>query len=290
MLQGAFFLGPGEMYRRLREMSEEERGRILMTSVARINDLFGEESLARRQRHDARFINSCMMITLSGAAVSDGLADGRVVSGVGGQYNFVAMAHELEGARSILLLRSTREAEGRIESSIVFNYGHITIPRHLRDVVVTEYGIADLRGRTDAEVAMALIGIADARFQEHLAGCAKAAGKLPKDWQVPRDALGNTPAGLAARLAPLAAAGQLPRFPLGTDFDACEQRLVPALQWLKSNAAGWRRIALAAGIVGGATATPEDMAALERMGLSAPRGIAQRLVRRALLLALSRTR
>lgn len=289
VLQGAFFLGPGEFYRQLREMSDEERGQILMTSVARINDLFGEESLARRQRHDARFINICMMVTLAGAAVSDGLADGRVVSGVGGQYNFVAMAHELEGARSILLLRSTREAGGKTESNIVFNYGHMTIPRHLRDVVVTEYGIADLRGRTDAEVAMALIGIADARFQAHLAECAKAAGKLPDGWRIPHEALGNTPARLAARLAPLAARGQLPRFPLGTDFDACEQRLLPALQWLRSNATGWRRIALAAGLAG-ARAAPEDTAALERMGLSAPRGLKEGLLRRAVLLALGRTR
>jgi acyl-CoA hydrolase len=289
VLQGAFFLGPREFYQHLREMSDKERSRILMTSVARINDLFGEESLVRRQRHDARFINICMMMTLSGAAVSDGLADGRVVSGVGGQYNFVAMAHELERARSILLLRSTREAGGRTESNIVFNYGHTTIPRHLRDVVVTEYGIADLRGRTDAEVAMALIGIADARFQSHLAECAKRAGKLPDGWRIPHDALGNTPARLAARLAPLAARRQLPRFPLGTDFDACEQRLLPALQWLKSNATGWRRIALAAGLAG-ATQTPEDAAALERMGLSGPRGMKERLLRRALLAGLNRTR
>jgi hypothetical protein len=228
------------------------------------------------------------MMTLSGAAVSDGLADGRVVSGVGGQYNFVAMAHELERARSILLLRSTREASGKTESNIVFNYGHTTIPRHLRDVVVTEYGIADLRGRTDAEVATALIGIADARFQPQLAERAKAAGKLPHGWGIPRDALGNTRARLAARLSPLAARGELPRFPLGTDFDACEQRLLPALQWLKGNATGWRRIALAAGLAG-ARATPEDAAALERMGLSAPRGVKEALLRRALLLGLSRT-
>ena len=107
-----------------------------------------------------------MKATLFGAAASDGLEDGRVVSGVGGQYNFVAMAHELAGARSILLLRATREAGGAVESNIVFNYGHATIPRHLRDIVVTEYGIADLRGRTDAEVAGALIAIADRRFQD----------------------------------------------------------------------------------------------------------------------------
>jgi acyl-CoA hydrolase len=157
-----------------------------MTSVTRINDLFGEETAARRQRHDARFINICMMVTLAGAAVSDGLADGRVVSGVGGQYNFVAMAHELERARSILLLRSTRElATGEVQSSIVFNYGHVTIPRHLRDIVITEYGIADLRGRTDAEIAQALIGIADARFQPGLARMAQAAGKLPRDGVFP---------------------------------------------------------------------------------------------------------
>ena len=290
VLQAAFFLGPGEFYRQLRELPEAERSAILMTSVARINDLFGEESIARRQRHDARFINVCMMMTLFGAAVSDALADGRVVSGVGGQYNFVAMAHELERARSILLLRSTREAGGRIESNIVFNYGHATIPRHLRDIVVTEYGIADLRGRTDAEVAAALIGIADARFQEHLAERARAAGKLPHDWRIPRDALENTPGRLAARLAPLVARGLLPVFPLGTDFDAAEQRLVPALQWLKSNASGWRgRLALAAGLIG-VTPDSQDAPALERMGLAAPNGITERLLRRLVALALKRTR
>jgi acyl-CoA hydrolase len=39
-----------------------------------------------------------MMMTVGGAACSDGLENGKVVSGVGGQYNFVAMAHELPGA------------------------------------------------------------------------------------------------------------------------------------------------------------------------------------------------
>src|SRR5260221_5723187 len=112
------------------------------------------------------------------------------------------MAHELERARSILLLRSTREAGGRVESNIVFNYGHVTIPRHLRDVVVTEYGVADLRGRTDAEVAAALIAITDARFQEGLVRTAKAAGKLPLDWRIPEEALDNTPPRLARRPPP----------------------------------------------------------------------------------------
>ncbi len=289
VLQAAFFLGPGDFYRELREMPEAERDSILMTSVLRINDLFGEEGLARRQRHDARFINACMMMTLSGAAVSDGLADGRVVSGVGGQYNFVAMAHELQRARSILVLRATREVRGSTQSNMVFNYGHITIPRHLRDVVVTEYGIADLRGRTDAEIAAALIGIADARFQEDLAASAKAAGKLPHTWRVPDDARRNTPQELDRRLAPMAARGLLPTFPLGTDFDANEQRLVAALKWLKRNSQGWRdRIALAVQLAGAAPIA-QDTAAIERMGLGTPRGVRERVVRRLVVLGLRRT-
>src|SRR5579862_871508 len=209
VLQGGFFLGPDQFYRALRELPENERQLFDMTSVARINALYGEEALGRRQRRDARFINICMKMGLFGAAVSDGLEDGRVVSGVGGQYNFVAMAHELAGARSILLLRAARESGGRMESNIVFNYGHETIPRHLRDIVVTQYGIADLRGRTDAEVAAALIAIAEQRFQEPLAERAKAAGKLPRGWQVPEHARGNTAERLAQRLAPLGERGLL---------------------------------------------------------------------------------
>ena len=289
VLQAAFFLGPREFYRVLRELPEEDRAKILMTSVTRINDLFGEESIARRQRHDARFINVCMMMTLFGAAVSDALEDGRVVSGVGGQYNFVAMAHELERARSVLLLRSTREALGRVESNIVFNYGHTTIPRHLRDIVVTEYGIADVRGRSDAEVAGALIGIADARFQEVLANRAKAAGKLPPEWRIPAHASANSPEALSARLAPLAARGLLPVFPLGTDFDPVEQRLLQALQWLKAHGAGRGRYCLALQALAAKAGAP-DSEALERMGLARPQGLKERLARRFLALGLSKTR
>ena len=287
VMQAAFFLGPRAFYEALTAMTDGERAKILMTSVARINDLFGEEALVRRQRHAARFVNICMMMTLSGAAISDGLDDGRVVSGVGGQYNFVAMAHELEGARSMLLLRSTRESGGRVESNIVFNYGHVTIPRHLRDIVITEYGIADLRGRTDSEIASALIAIADSRFQEGLAARSKAAGKLPRDWRIPEEARRNTPEALASRLSPLASL--LPVFPLGTDFDADEQKLIPALQWLKRNTATWRgKLAVASGLL----AAPQDehRAPLARMSLDRPRTVKEHALRRLVALGLERTR
>jgi len=97
-----------------------------------------------------------MMLTLLGAAVSDALADGRVVSGVGGQYNFVSMAHALPCARPSCACVPLARARRQDTSNIVWNYAHTTIPRHLRDIVITEYGIADLRGRTDSEVIAAL--------------------------------------------------------------------------------------------------------------------------------------
>ena len=50
-------------------------------------------------------------------------------------------------------------------SNLFWNYGHCTIPRHLRDIVVTEYGIADLRGQTDSEVIARLLAVSDSRFQ-----------------------------------------------------------------------------------------------------------------------------
>jgi acyl-CoA hydrolase len=121
-----------------------------MRGVGFVNQLYGpDQELRILQRRDARFVNTTMMVTLLGGAISDTLENGAVVSGVGGQYNFVAMAHALPGARSILCLRATRTQHGRTTSNILWSQGNETIPRHLRDMVVTEYGVADLRGRTD---------------------------------------------------------------------------------------------------------------------------------------------
>src|ERR1700674_2926113 len=116
-----------------------------------------------------------MMATLLGAVISDGLDDGRVVSGVGGQYNFVSQAFALNDARSIITLKSTHEAGGKTVSNMRWSYGHETIPRHLRDIVVTEYGVADLRGKADQDVVAAMLSISDSRFQPELLRQAKDA-------------------------------------------------------------------------------------------------------------------
>jgi acyl-CoA hydrolase len=247
VLHGGFFLGPNDFYQGLRKLPEEERRLICMTGVNKINQLDLNPRLYHLHRHNARFMNTGLMCTLSGAVVSDGLADGRVISGVGGQYNFVAMAHQLRTGRSILMIRSRREAEGAPPSSnIVFNYGHITIPRHLRDIVITEYGIAVLRSKTDSEVARALLNVADSRFQPELLAQAKKAGKLPADYQIPEDYRHNRPERLEAMLAPQRRAGRFPAFPLGCDFTGEELALGKALRGIKARVGAakfpWRAI------------------------------------------------
>ncbi|KZZ42504.1 hypothetical protein A3758_21570, partial [Oleiphilus sp. HI0118] len=95
IMHGGFFLGPKDFYQALHAMSDEEKELICMTGVGHVNQLLIDEDLVVEQRKQARFINTGLMATLNGAVVSDGLDDGKIVSGVGGQYNFVSMAHSL---------------------------------------------------------------------------------------------------------------------------------------------------------------------------------------------------
>lgn len=290
-LHGAFYLGSPEFYQWLRTLPEDLCHGIGMKRVSEVNELYGSnETLERLQRRRARFFNTCMMATALGAAVSDALENGHVVSGVGGQYNFVAMAHALPDARSVLMLRASREAGGRITSNLVWSYGYTTIPRHLRDIYISEYGIADVLGRCDEDCIIAMAGIADARFQATLFETAKANGKLRGDFVLPDAAAGNTPGRLRAALAPFRADGSLPDYPLGSDFTPVEQRLVRALGWLKARTQtrGDRvRTVLKALARGGRSGGDQD--ALERMQLAAPRGLGERIEARLLDLALRET-
>lgn len=288
-LDGAFYLGSKDLYAWLRGLDPEQARGIGMTRVSHINELYGNnEALEREQRRDARLFNTCMMMTALGAAVSDGLEDGRVVSGVGGQYNFVAMAHALHDARSVLMLRAVRGGGGQASSNVLWNYGHATIPRHLRDVAITEYGIADLRGRSDEDCTLAMLRLTDARFQKALLDQARAAGKVAANAAVPEALACNLPATLSTRLAPFRRDGALPDFPMGSDFTPVEQRLVRALAWLKpraANTAGKARLAVRALMA----SPPADAEAMQRMDLSAPRGLAEKLEARLLALALADT-
>jgi acyl-CoA hydrolase len=293
-LHGAFYLGSHDFYDWLRTLDDAARRGIGMRRVSEVNELYGgRESLERVQRRESRFFNTCMMATALGAAVSDALADGRVVSGVGGQYNFVAMAHALPCARSVLMLRATREEPGLPAiSSVVWNYGHTTIPRHLRDLYISEYGIADLRGACDEDCVIAMAGIADARFQPSLLQAAHRSGKVDSAAPDPQALARNTPERLRAAFAPFRADGSLPDYPLGSDFTPVEQRLVKALTWLKANTAthATKLKTIARALFAPKATDPEDLEALARMGYGTPSGFSETLYARLLALALSSTR
>jgi Acetyl-CoA hydrolase/transferase C-terminal domain len=290
VLHGAFFLGPKSFYRALREMAPEQLARIQMMPVSFTNELYGDEDLKRRARIDARFVNNAMMATLMGAAISDGLEDGQVVSGVGGQYNFVAQAFALRGARSILTVEATRQAGAKAQSNIRWAYGHQTIPRHLRDVFVTEYGVADVRGKSDADVIAAMLAVADSRFQAELARQAKDAGKLPKEFEMPAAHRDNYPDRIAAALKPAREAGLLPPFPFGSDFTDLEQRLIQALQFLQDAQRAPQR--LPAMLWQGLTRTVDaaDSECLARLGLDVPKTLSERAYRALVSAALVRSR
>jgi len=115
-------------------------------------------------------INGALAVDLAGQAVADTLA-GAQFSGIGGHEDFVASSGlELED-RSLICLRSSTVIEGQRVSRIAGQFPAgtiITTPRHQLDVVVTEFGIAELRGATVRERARALAAIAHPDFRDRL--------------------------------------------------------------------------------------------------------------------------
>lgn len=273
-LHGAFFLGSKEFYAWLRDMPEDEARGVRMTRVSKVNDLYDPNECAlRRQRVKARFLNTCMQATLLGGNASETLEDGRVVSGVGGQYNFVAMSQELVGSRSVLMLRSTRDTGGKRSSNIVWSHGMLTIPRHLRDTIVTEYGVADLRGKTDEQCIKAMLAITDAEFQAELAELAIEAGKLSHWTPKPE----NTPAQLAK-------GRPFNPFPFGSDFTPEEERLALALGKLNAFSKQQQLVAALQGVTVDASRHSRELA---RVGMQEASSLRDRVTRFALLHALN---
>ncbi len=281
ILHGGFFLGPRDFYDWLRNMRDEERAQICMTGVYKVNQLDHNPRLYKAQRRHARFVNTGLMVSLNGGVVSDGLENGEVISGVGGQYNFVAMAHQLPTGRSILLIRATREKGGSAASNVVFNYGHCTIPRHLRDIVITEYGIADLRAKTDSEVIKALLNIADSRFQAGLLAQARQSGKIEADYEIPPAFRQNTPQALREKLAPHQSL--FPDFPFGSDFTEQEALLAKLLQKVKARAAKTPKWKLLLSTLTAATPPAAVKPYLERLQLAQASKLQDKVARQLLI-------
>jgi acyl-CoA hydrolase len=241
-LHGAFFLGSKPFYQWMRERFSENDHGLCMTKVSKVNDLYDPHELAiRRQRKNARFFNMCLEITLLGGIASDTLENGQVISGVGGQYNFVAMSHELPDSHSVLLFHSYHVKNGQKFSNINWSQGQLTIPRHLRDVFITEYGFAFTRGSTDEEVIMANLEITDLAYQEGLKVTAIKNGKLAKDFKLPAHCAKNTEKETSEFLKPYRK--YFSSYPFGSDFTPVEEKLAAALNHIKDHLAFKTKIA-----------------------------------------------
>ena len=259
-------------------MPEAERAKLRMTAISYVNELYGDEAAKRRARVKARFVNNAMMATVLGAVISDGLEDGRVVSGVGGQYNFVAQGFALEDARSVIMLRcDPTRPRGKTNSNIRWNYGHTTIPRHLRDIVVTEYGVADLRGKSDRDVIAAMLAVTDSRFQDELLRRAKDAGKIERNFELPAACRDNTPERIARALKPRGRAGADSAVSLRHRFHrgrAAADAGAGAAEGGVAAATGGHR---AARLVRRVAKSPDVADCLARMGLDRPRSFGERV-------------
>jgi acyl-CoA hydrolase len=135
--------------------------------------------IARNDRTVA--INNTTQLDLQGQAASE--SDGhRHISGTGGQLQFVRGAYASKGGKSFICLASTYERHGQRRSRIVLDLtpGNIvTTPRTDQMFVVTEYGMANLKGRSVPERAKAIIGLAHPDYREELARQARAKGLVP---------------------------------------------------------------------------------------------------------------
>jgi acetyl-CoA hydrolase len=130
-----------------------------------VNDPF---VIAQNERMVA--INSAIEVDLTGQVCADSIGP-RLYSGVGGQIDFIYGASRSKGGKPIIALPSTAEIKGKKISKIVSmlkqGAGVVTTRNHVR-YVVTEFGIADLYGKTIRQRARALIDIAAPEFREEL--------------------------------------------------------------------------------------------------------------------------
>jgi len=287
VILGAFFLGPQAFYQALNDMNEEERSQFGMSGVEKVNQLYGDEVLRELQRKDGRFVNAGMKVTLLGAIAGDMLEDGRVVSGIGGQLDFTYMANVLRDARLIMMIKSTKGSGKTLRSNILFSYGHCSVPRYYRDIVVTEYGIADIRGRPDHIIIKEILNIADSRFQPQLLEQAKKAKKIEKDYEIPEQYRNNTPDKIINFLKPYQEKGFFKPFPFGTDFTQQEIILGGSLKGMKALSTGAPLKFLRGLALELLRPIPKSAAPfLERMDFAKVSSIKERIIRKLIVFAL----
>jgi acyl-CoA hydrolase len=133
-------------------------GRLRLAPVERTHDLVRLGALAGLVA-----VNTALEVGLDGAVNVERVGD-RIVSGPGGHPDFCLGASRAPGGMSVIALRSTAGAR----SGVVARPTMVSTPRTDVDIVVTEHGVADLRGLDDAARAEALIAVADPAHRDAL--------------------------------------------------------------------------------------------------------------------------
>ena len=112
-------------------------------------------------------INSAVEVDLTGQVCADSVGT-RIISGVGGQHDFMYGGSLSKGGKTFIAIPSmTEKGVSKIKPVLTEGAGVVTT-RHMIQNIVTEYGVAELRGRSLAERARALIAIAHPSVREEL--------------------------------------------------------------------------------------------------------------------------
>jgi acyl-CoA hydrolase len=143
----------------------DDNAEVRFLPVEAVND---PAQIARNRRLVS--LNGALSVDLVGQVVADRIGD-RQHSGIGGHEDFVTGAAFSEGGRSLICLPSTAQTPDGVVSRITNQFPPatcVTTPRHQVDVVITEWGAAELAGLTTEERAAALAAIAHPAFRDAL--------------------------------------------------------------------------------------------------------------------------
>ncbi|QSX37850.1 acetyl-CoA hydrolase/transferase family protein [Shewanella sedimentimangrovi] len=141
----------------------DDNPEVVFLDIEQVND-----TAIIRRNPNVMAINSALQVDISGQVCADSLGT-RIYSGVGGQMDFIRGAGLSEGGRSVIAIPSTAAGGkvSRIAPVLAPGAGVVTTRAHVH-YIVTEYGVANLRGRSLRERAKALVDIAHPDFREQL--------------------------------------------------------------------------------------------------------------------------
>lgn len=149
--------GSPELYKTL---GENEACRIVPA-------VYGADPMIIMKNDNMVSINTCVEMDLTGNICSESIGP-RIISGSGGAFDYVYGALHARGGRSIMAFTTrTKKGYSKIVPMLAQGAG-VTIPRNYADYIVTEYGIAHLRGLSLKERALSLIGIAHPEQRDEL--------------------------------------------------------------------------------------------------------------------------